>query len=783
MGSKRSSGLVAIFIVALAAALGIMAAQGVGAYADLSVRDANPDSRAEEPAKQEESIAVDCKTVLERELASGEEAKDGSAAEPDLVPSSDNDVVNLGIQATYSYKVRPLLAPFNNIIFVETNNPDPKSFRFVDKTSRYLAGAGSSTNPGTFVALDMSFVDVRYENTSTHRVRGGYLFYDSSCLSDGGSLHLQLKSSGTFKDTGVQVSCAAMKDRYDYLIDTYVGDKTDLFDKMQAVQDGLGGIAIYPLPVMDSNKPNKETPYPYITTSIYHERAINRWYEMYERSKDGFLLSAVYPYVLDSQSFPSAMAVIAHRLEPEATISAGMYHHLVRVTYNGKSQDYGGAGNHAGSDVAPIYSKHVDWSYSFDGRIGDWSSNKTLKVMYDKLYNLSVKADQDIKAAQEMLSDQRIRETVGPGAWVRVAQEGVIGHHIWHAYAAAAGDGGIVWASDAWVDGRYVDDYEEVRYRAVFANHPKAKIIVRDMPYTDINGAKHQNDVVYNYDEDTDTWRADNYYTVSRNYNKYHGELPSEFILTRGQVEAMGVDKTPDTPPLTGYAFDGASAPGTPFKTVRVQSVSCTKEVTLGIGEKTLVWPTVKPDNADVKSTLRYTLDSNVAYVDRSGDLVGVSEGTTTLMVETYDGSHKATCKVRVVKDNSLAMYRLYNPNSGEHFYTSNAGERDHVKAAGWTYEGVGWKAPKSGTPVYRMYNRYGGEHHYTTSWEERHNLFMAGWKDEGVGWYSGGSKPLYRQYNPNAFANNHNYTTSTNERDTLLRLGWRDEGIAWYGW
>lgn len=58
------------------------------------------------------------------------------------------------------------------------------------------------------------------------------------------------------------------------------------------------------------------------------------------------------------------------------------------------------------------------------------------------------------------------------------------------------------------------------------------------------------------------------------------------------------------------------------------------------------------------------------------------------------------------------------------------------------------------------------------------------GWSYEGVGWYSDDARavPLYRDYNPNAFANNHHYTTSAAERDWLESLGWRDEGIGWYG-
>ncbi len=133
----------------------------------------------------------------------------------------------------------------------------------------------------------------------------------------------------------------------------------------------------------------------------------------------------------------------------------------------------------------------------------------------------------------------------------------------------------------------------------------------------------------------------------------------------------------------------------------------------------------------------------------------------------------------------SVAMFRIYNPNSGEHFYTSSSEERDNLVRLGWTYEGVGWKAPtSSNTPVYRLYNGNAGEHHYTMSASERDNLVRLGWKYEGIGWYSDDSKrvAVYRQYNPNAFANNHNYTPSLDEHNWLIGLGWKNEGIGWYG-
>ena len=130
------------------------------------------------------------------------------------------------------------------------------------------------------------------------------------------------------------------------------------------------------------------------------------------------------------------------------------------------------------------------------------------------------------------------------------------------------------------------------------------------------------------------------------------------------------------------------------------------------------------------------------------------------------------------------AMFRLYNPNSGEHFYSSSTVERDHLVSLGWQDEGTGWIAPASGDAVYRLYNPYAGEHHYTLSTAERDMLVSVGWNDEGVGWYSdpNESVPLFRVYNPNEYANNHHYTTSAAERDMLLSIGWQDEGVSWHG-
>ena len=129
------------------------------------------------------------------------------------------------------------------------------------------------------------------------------------------------------------------------------------------------------------------------------------------------------------------------------------------------------------------------------------------------------------------------------------------------------------------------------------------------------------------------------------------------------------------------------------------------------------------------------------------------------------------------------SMFRLYNPNSGEHFYTGSEEEMGYLASLGWQYEGIAWNAPvDSGTPVHRLCNPNTGDHHYTMSLEEVEMLRAAGWIYEGVAWNSDGTVPQYRLYNPNAQTGIHHYTSSTQERDHLASLGWRTEGIGWYG-
>ena len=129
-------------------------------------------------------------------------------------------------------------------------------------------------------------------------------------------------------------------------------------------------------------------------------------------------------------------------------------------------------------------------------------------------------------------------------------------------------------------------------------------------------------------------------------------------------------------------------------------------------------------------------------------------------------------------------MFRMYDPNSGEHFYTGSEVEKNNLINAGWNYEGVGFTFPlTTGNPVHRLYDPVYGEHLYTMDVEEMNALLAAGWRYEGIAFNSGfeNEVPQYRLHNPNANRGAYHFTASIEERDFLMSLGWEYQGIGWY--
>lgn len=174
------------------------------------------------------------------------------------------------------------------------------------------------------------------------------------------------------------------------------------------------------------------------------------------------------------------------------------------------------------------------------------------------------------------------------------------------------------------------------------------------------------------------------------------------------------------------------------------------------------------------------TEEPNVNVGEKADD-AKVDENASLISQES--SADKAAEEKPSYEETHTNMYRLYNPNSGEHFYTASMYEALNVASAGWRWEGIGWVAPRAGQPVYRLYNPNAGDHHYTMSAYERDHLVRVGWRYEGIGWYSDGKDQaaIYRQYNPNAKAGSHNFTASKAEDSHLGSVGWRREGVSWY--
>jgi hypothetical protein len=92
--------------------------------------------------------------------------------------------------------------------------------------------------------------------------------------------------------------------------------------------------------------------------------------------------------------------------------------------------------------------------------------------------------------------------------------------------------------------------------------------------------------------------------------------------------------------------------------------------------------------------------------------------------------------QVAFLDKGEIWLYRVYNPNDGNHLFTMNSHEKDELTALGWHDEGVGWRVSMTGKPVYRIYNPGSGEHIYTLNYEEVKAAEAAGMIDEGIAWW-----------------------------------------------
>ena len=512
----------------------------------------------------------------------------------------------------YSYTVTPLLEPFNEYFFVKTDNPDPCSFRFIDKSSIYGENGNIGPNVDSWNDCMYLYEDIKYENNQTGRVDGGYIFRGS--YTDGGEVELQSNVStgsyysSTWEDTGVKLRLPTLKDDVDYLIDTYA-TKSDFFDNMDAVESGFSSICLYSGSYIRGEL-YKVGDYWGMSTSPHKDQLFYIQSPYKRKNSKPLFASTAYPYRYDSLGFPSVLSTVAKRLDSTAEVSWNEnYHYLVDVTYNGETRSYGGAGTGEGQGIS---NDKIKQYFTF--------TNSSAKLTTDSLrellkYYASIKMEDDVPR-EDALTWKSIYDTVGEGSWVRlITITGIFGGSgIGYSYLYKDGDGDyfstqsagnaggeIYWggdlgyASDVWVDGRYVDAYENFVPGEKFENHPTSSIFIKtDLPlvkykteykynydtgkyvsYSTVTSVEiKKNNVLFDYSSDDNIWTA-SYGSFENGYAYYDkikefvekGQLDKKYLdmvtLTPDEVKALKVDRNTDAVPDKYFVYDMTEEPGT----------------------------------------------------------------------------------------------------------------------------------------------------------------------------------------------------------------------------
>ncbi len=93
--------------------------------------------------------------------------------------------------------------------------------------------------------------------------------------------------------------------------------------------------------------------------------------------------------------------------------------------------------------------------------------------------------------------------------------------------------------------------------------------------------------------------------------------------------------------------------------------------------------------------------------------------------------------------EGTVPFYRLFNLGIVDHFYTTNAAERDNAVAnLQYNYEGIaGYVYPSAEyygvVPLYRLFSPGATDHFYTSDAAERAVALTEGYMDEGIAAYA----------------------------------------------
>lgn len=482
-------------------------------------------------------------------------------------------VCNVTIKKSYSYELTPVLAPFNEYYFLKTDDPTPANIKLVDDASIYNT---EGAKDAYLSVLSYTFSDVKYEDQSIGRVKGGYIFNTAKYAepTDGGTYTLWRKNedSSEYHETTIKVNTTATVDNVDYLVNKYSdpskGVSTDLIDIVQV----LGSLSIYPRYLRDYTKKNPAMPYPALAASPYPELYLNEHYTESFARMNGLLLEEAYPYIEDSLGYPYLIATIAKKLDPNVKITYGglSNHSSVGVTVDGQDLVFSGMGS---GGPNPIYIQYVDHFYTFDQ-----SDDDLFKVTdLDQLYNILMKYANDSdqytnNTLTKSLSIEHQKELMPNGGWIRVGIEG--SSQSAYSYNSGGYDykeaNYVYHVKNCFVDGRYVNinccfvkgvSFDQVMNDEYLTEKPT--VILTNQTYND-DGYIYTGDLEFEQNRQDHKWYALDVRTGAH-YGNYDDGTYKELVYTTEELKSMNIDGNKDKDPESGFIFDGSAEPGTPF--------------------------------------------------------------------------------------------------------------------------------------------------------------------------------------------------------------------------
>lgn len=170
------------------------------------------------------------------------------------------------------------------------------------------------------------------------------------------------------------------------------------------------------------------------------------------------------------------------------------------------------------------------------------------------------------------------------------------------------------------------------------------------------------------------------------------------------------------------------------------------------------------------------------------------SPGPYSVTFTVTDGQVSRSETISITVLHAVRMYRAYNPNADYHFFTTSLEEFDNAVAHGYRDETTGRAGFKvletegnGSTAIFRLYNLQTGRHYYTASAAERDYLVSivpppasgpdtrtSGWRYEKVEGFiytdeAPGTTEIFRLYNNNSGV--HLYTEDANYKDAVLEM------------